>query len=88
MVMVLRAMNSALGNCGGEVGIGKLTTGEAGSKGSGVKAILAPKDPNGLFRTYGVDAGAAGMDAVDKISPVSGSAYGKTISCCVVPPRG
>jgi hypothetical protein len=65
----------------------KPTTDKAGSGEMGVETVSASQDTNNLFRTGGVDASTgarvsvgAGMDARDKISPVSGPAHGATIS--------
>jgi hypothetical protein len=79
---------------GGEVGVEKLTMGEAGSKGVEVEAAPASKDVKDVFRTGGVDDGTgvsvrvgAGVDTVDIISLMSGPGQGATISCCAVPSR-
>jgi hypothetical protein len=81
---------------GVEAGMAKPTAEEAESKGSEAEAASASREANDSFRTGGLDAGTGasvdvgvGMDdAVDKISPMTGSAHGTTISRCVVPSRG
>ena len=58
----------------------KPMTEEAESKGSEAEAAPVSQDANDLFRTGGVDAGTgvvvgAGVDALDKMSLLSGPAY-------------
>lgn len=80
---------------GVEAGMVKPTAEAAESKGWEARAAPESREVNDLFRTGGLDAGTgasvdvgAGMDdAVDKISPMTGSAHGATISRCVVPSR-
>ena len=95
--MLLRARSSALSeigarNSGGEVGAEYPTTDEAGSKGLEAEVAPASKDANGLFRTGGVDAGSGAsvgvLDAENKISLMSGSANGASISHCPVLSKG
>jgi hypothetical protein len=92
-------MNSALAedvtrDGGGEAGMEKPTTDDAGNKGL-EEAAPASIDANDSPRTGGVDAGTGSsvgvgpvMDVVGKFSLISGSARGATISRCVVPSRG
>lgn len=78
----------------GEAGMEEPTTDKAGIKGSEEEAAPASKDDNDLFKTgdvegNGVKVGAgAGVDAVDELSVISGSAHDATISSCVVPSKG
>lgn len=92
-----RSRNSALGegrtHDGRETGLEEPTTGEAGSKRLEAEAALASQDATNLFRTDEVDFDAgtgvgAGADAIDKISQMSDSVCGVTISHCVIPSGG
>ena len=96
-MLLRRARDSALGssgtrNGGREAG---MDTDEAESKGLEIEAAPALQGSNDLIRS-GVDAGTgtsvgvgagagASNDAVDKVSAMSGSVHGATISRCVVP---
>ena len=99
-MLLTRARNSASSkgttpDGGGEAGIERWMTDEAGSKGLGAEAVLSSQDANDLFRTGGANTGVGasvvvdtGMDKVDKISLMSGFAHGSTISSRVVPSGG
>ena len=68
---------------GGEAGTEGPTTEEARSKELEAEAVSVSHDIDDSFRTGGVDSGAdasvcAGVDAVDRISELSGSAHGVT----------
>ena len=93
-MLLKRAGNSAFGegetwDCEEEMGVERPTMDEAGCKGLEAEAAAASQDAND--RTGGVDAVTdasvgigAGIDPVDKFSLSNFSAYGGTISCCVV----
>ena len=78
---------------GGEAGIEELTTDKAGSK--GLEAALSSRDAEDLFRTGVANNGVGAcvgvgirMDKVGKISLMSGSTHGSTVSSRVVPSGG
>ena len=92
-----RSRNSALGegrtHDGREMGMEEPTTGDAGRKRLEAEAALASQDATNLFRTDEIDFDAgtgigAGADAIDKVSQMSVSVRGVTISRCVIPSGG
>ena len=84
--MLLRwERDSALGKGGtqdgGEAWMEEPTTDEVVSKELEAEAVPASQDAKDMLRTGGA---GRGVDAVDKISLMSGSVHGVTISRCVV----
>jgi hypothetical protein len=82
---VRSSANGRGGTRDGEAGTEEPTTEEARSKKLEVEveAVSVSHDTDDPFRTGGVDSGAdtsvcAGVDAVDRISVLSGSAHGVT----------
>ena len=80
---------------GEEAGTEKSTTDEAGGKGLEAEAASASQEIDDSFGTRRVDSGTgsgvsvgAGVDAVYRISVVSGSVHGVSTSSSVVPSSG
>jgi hypothetical protein len=99
VVLSRRFRNSASGegrtHDGREMGMEEPTTGDAGRKRleAEAEAALASQDATNLFRTDEIDFDAgtgigAGADAIDKVSQMSVSVRGVTISRCVIPSGG
>ena len=100
VVPLRRERNSAFGkgetrDGGEEAGKERPTMDEAGGKGLESEAASASQEIDVSFGTRSVDSGTgpgvsvgAGVDAVDRISLVSGSAHGITTSLSVVSSSG